>query len=259
MRIRTLLLIGMSCLALGACSKKKDKPATEQGAVPPPIQSSKPGACAGGGGKVNDKESAAFFPRTVADYCLDPNGETRSYGDKGSEPLDKICTELFDGKCEVYKSYGLKRVVTLRYIDGKGSSGSITVNLSRFGSREGAYGFYTKRVIADSDPAENAPPRLDAGGAAALGTGIAYVWRGEYVAEISYTNESEAPDEIKKGSDRLLPAFATAIGAKLPGDTALPPAAAALPGADQVIQGIVYDAKDVLGVAGTGPGAEGFV
>jgi hypothetical protein len=258
MRIRTPLFVGMSLSLFVACHSKKDKLAAEHGVAPPPIQSSKPGACLGGGGTVSDKVSAAFFPRTVAGYCIDPNGETRTYGASAKEGLDKVCTELFDGECEVYKSYGLKRVVTLRYIDGKGSPGTVTVNLSRFGSRDGAFGFYTKRVVADSDPAENAPSKLHAGGAAALGTGIAYVWRGEYVAEISYVNENEAPDQVKKSSDSLLPSFAKQLGDKLPGDKSLPPAAFALPSADRVSQGIAYDAKDVLGIKGAGPGAEGF-
>ncbi len=258
MKIRTSLLVGMSLLSLAACHSKKNKLAAEHGAAPPPIQSSRPGACASGGGTVSDKASAAFFPRTVAGYCIDPNGQTRTYGAKAKEGLDKVCTELFDGECEVYKSYGLKRVVTLRYIDGKGSPGTVTVNLSRFGSREGAYGFYTKRVVADSDPADNAPSKLVAGGAGALGTGIAYVWRGEYVAEISYVNENEAPDQVKKSSDRLLPPFAKEIGDKLPGDKALPQAAAALPVEQRVSQGIRFDFKDVLGIQGAGPGAEGF-
>lgn len=258
MRIRSFLLVGMSLLSLVACHDKKDRLAGEHGSAPPPIQSSRPGACSGGGGKVTDAESAAFFPRVAAGYCVDPNGTTRSYGDKASEGLDKVCTELFDGECEVYKSYGLKRVVTLRYIDGAGSPGAITVNLSRFANRQGAFGFYTKRVIADSDPADNAPSKLAAGGAGALGTGIAYVWRGEYVAEISYVNENEAPEQTKTSSDRLLPRIAKRIGDKLPGDKSLPPAAQALPSPDRVSQGILFDARDVLAVSGVGPGAEGF-
>ncbi len=257
-RIRAALLVGASLSLAVGCHSKKEQLAAEHGAAPPPVQSSKPGACRGGGGKVSDPVSAAFFPRTVAGYCIDPNGETRTYGAKAKEGLDKVCTELFDGECEVYKRYGLKRVVTLRYVDGQGSAGTVTVNLSRFGSRGGAFGFYTKRVVADSDPAENAPSKLDAGGAAALGTGIAYVWRGEYVAEISYVNENEAPDQTKKSSDRLLPPFAKQIGEQLPGDKSLPPAAAALPTADRVSQGIQFDSQDVLDVQGVGAGAEGF-
>src|SRR5690606_30725455 len=149
---------------------------TDRGAAPPPIASTQPGACSGGGGTVTDKVSAGFFPRTSGAYCVDPNGEVRAYGESASGTLDEVCTQLFDGECEVYKGFGLKRVVTLRYVDGKGSPASINVNLSRFADREGAYGFFTKRVVGDSDPVEATTQKLEAGGAGALGSGIAYVW-----------------------------------------------------------------------------------
>ena len=64
----------------------------------------------------------------------------------------------------------MNAVFGLRYIDGKGSPGAVNVNLSRFASVEGAYGFFTKRVVADADPAETVPAALDAGGAGALGS-----------------------------------------------------------------------------------------
>ena len=251
---RAVTLAALVCSA-SSCQKER---APERGAPPPPIASSKPGACASGGGTVKDTQSAAFFPRTAADYCLDPNGEARAFGESAPNSLDAVCTELFDGECEVYKSYGLRRVVTLRYIDGKGSPGAVNVNLSRFASPEGAYGFFTKRVVADADPAESVPASLDAGGAGALGSGIAYVWRADMVAELSYTNELEPPDQLKASAQRALPPIAQAMGAALPGDAHLPKAVGLLPSAHRLPMGISYAAKDVLGIAGTGPGALGF-
>ncbi len=253
-RLAPLMLTSLSLLY--SCDKKDDL--KEQGAVPPPIESSKPGACAQGGGDVKDKVTAKFFPRQAGSYCVDPNGETRSYGKDASGTLETVCTEQFDGECEVYKSYGLDRVVTLRYIDGKGSSGSVSVNLSRFESPEGAYGFFTKRVVADSDPLDNAPKPLNAGAAGALGTGVSYVWRGNYVAELSYVNELESPDQLAKSSAEILPPIARALGAALPGKEAMLPAVAALPSADQIDLGVSYEFGDVLHIAGTGPGAVGF-
>ena len=250
----------LTCAALGwsalSCSKK-DVP-VDRGAAPPPIQSSKPGACASGGGTVKDSASAAFFPRVAADYCVDPNSEARAFGDNAQNSLDAVCTELFDGECEVYKSFGLRRVVTLRYIDGKGSPGAVNVNLSRFASAEGAYGFFTKRVVADADPAETVPAALDAGGAGALGSGIAYVWRADMVAELSYTNELEPPDQLKASATKALPPIAQAMGAALPGDAHLPKAVSLLPSEHRLPMGLSYAAKDVLGIGGTGPGALGF-
>jgi hypothetical protein len=244
-------------IASGAIACQKDR-TVDHGAPPPPIASSKPGACASGGGTVKDSVSAAFFPRSAADYCLDPNGEARAFGENAPNSLDAVCTELFDGECEVYKSFGLRRVVTLRYIDGKGSPGAVNVNLSRFASIEGAYGFFTKRVVADADPAETAPAALDAGGAGALGSGIAYVWRADMVAELSYTNELEPPDQLRASATRVLPPIAKAMGEALPGDKQLPKAVSVLPSEHRLPMGLSYAAKDVLGIGGTGPGAVGF-
>lgn len=243
-------------VAVCACKKKEAEP--ERGAAPPPVASSKPGACASGGGTASDPVSGAFFARTAGNYCIDPNGETRSYGENAAGSLDKVCTELFDGECEVYKSFGLKRVVTLRYIDGQGSPGAINVNLSRFADKGSAYGFFTKRVVADADPLQTTTSPLDAGGASALGTGIAYVWRGDYVAELSYTNDIESPDEIKQSSRTALPPLARELGEKLPGDKSLPDAASLLPTDHRIKLGVTYEPKDVLDIGGTGAGALGY-
>lgn len=243
-------------LAAGAC--KKSHTADERGAAPPPIASSQAGACASGGGTVADPVTSTFFPRAAGDYCVDPHGEARAFGKEASGSLDQVCTELFDGECEVYKAYGLERVVTLKYVDGKGSPGTVSVSLSRFATREGAFGFFTKRVVADTDPEEITLTKLDLPGAGALGSGIAYVWRGVHVAELSYTNEVEPPDQLKSTGKRVLPPLATALAVKLPGDTALPVAALALPAADRYPFGLSYAFDDVLGLTGVGAGAVGF-
>lgn len=253
-RIAFLLL---TSAAFTGCNK--DNSSAGQGSAPPPVESApKPGACAAGGGQVNDPASAAFFPRQAAGYCLDPNGETRVFGEGGKLSMDAICTEAFDGECEVYKGFGLKRVVQLRYIDGAGTPGSVEIYLSQFGTADGAYGMFTKRVIADGDPVESAPRKLEAGGAAALGTGRSYIWKGPYLVEVQYANEQETPAQMKASSERLLVPIGTEIGQKLPGAPSLPPAAARLPTDKLVPLGILYSPKDVLGIDGAGAGATGF-
>src|SRR5262245_42596713 len=256
-RLSPALLMAVAYIGIAGCNK--DSATASQGSAPPPIESaSKPGACSAGGGQVSDPATAPFFPRQSAGYCVDPNGETRVFGEGGKLGMDAICTEAFDGECEVYKSFGLKRVVQLRYVDGAGSPGSVEIYLSQFGSSDGAYAMFTKRVIADSDPLEAAPRKLEAGGAGAIGTGRAYVWKGPYLAEIQYANEQETPAQMKASSERLIVPIGTEIGKKLPGVPALPAAAAKLPPDKMVSMGILYAPKDVLGVDGAGAGATGF-
>jgi hypothetical protein len=250
------LALALSWTLLAACSKKEEK--LEQGSAPPPVVSSKPGACTSGGGSVSDAVSSAYFPKLAAGYCLDPNGDARTYGEAAKGTLETVCTELLDGECEVYKSYGLKRVVTLRYVDGAGSPGSVNVTTSRFANAEGAYAFFTKRVIADGDPADGAPKEIAAGAVGAMGTGIAYVWRGDLVAELSYSNETETPEQIKASSAKVLPELARQIGDHLPGEVNPLPAVRLLPQERLVPMGISYTHRDALGVAGLGAGAIGY-
>lgn len=255
LRRRFAALVCLTSLFAG-CSKQDSR--VEQGSAPPPVASSKPGACASGGGTVSDTVSSGFFPRVAGSYCIDPNGDARTYGEGAKGTLETVCTELLDGECEVYKNYGLKRVVTLRYVDGAGSPGTVNVIASRFASAEGAYAFFTKRVIADGDPADGTPKEIVAGARGALGTGIAYVWRGEIVAELSYSNELETPEQIKATSARVLPELARQIGEHLPGDASQLPAVRLLPQEQLVPMGISYAHRDALGVSGLGSGAVGY-
>jgi hypothetical protein len=252
---------------LGPLGCDKDKSDATPGAAPPPPAASgtaKAGACADGGGTDSDATSAPFFPRILkvgsVDYCLDPQGEVRAFGEKAKLTLEDVCTSAVDGECEVYKRYGLKRFVSLRYIDGSGAGGSVEIYLSQYNDAAGAYGMFTKRVVADGDPADPSAPRfLDAGGAGAIGTGRAYAWRSDELAELQYINENESPAQLAKSSEAVLAPLAKQIGAKIPGPLDKPPSVAALPIAHLVgPNAYTFYPKDALGVAGAGAGGVGF-
>lgn len=242
-------------------SKAKPEPTGASSAALTPSASA--GAVAKGGavcttpGELTDSVSAPFFPKSLGGYCLDPQGEVKTYGEKAKLTMDQVCTSAFDGECEVYKRFGLKRVVSLRYVDGEGKGSAVEVIVSEFAD-PGAYGMFTFRVGA-GDPADPATPKpLQAGAAGAIGTGRAYVWRGSHVVELQYTNENESQDELTKSSAPILTALGKEIGQRLPGALALPPAAQALPTEKLVPNGIAFQPKDVLGFNGVGPAALGF-
>jgi len=253
LRTSSLSLVAIG-LALVSCKSRGE----EQGAAPPPAPTAVAGLCGGGGGAISDSASAPFFERKLGDWCVDPNGAVRSYGEAAAGSLDQACTELFDGECEVYKGYGLDRVVTLRYVAGNGSTAAVSVNLSRFATPTGAYGFFTRRVLGDSDPKEVSSKPLEVAGVAAQGTGIVYLWRGRYVAELSYTNDQESPEQLASSSQSAIPALARSLAERLPGDRALPKAAAALPGQGLLPLGTSVQLDRLFGVEGTGPGATGY-
>jgi hypothetical protein len=249
------LLAAVTLLLLASACTKSEEARREP---PPPPATGRPAACAAGGGRIADATSAPFFPRAAGGFCLDPNGGDKTFGDGAPLPIDHIC-DLFDGECEVYKGYGVRRVVEARYVDGGGTPATVDVHLSRFGTTEGAYAMFTRRVVGDGDPADESTPRpIDGGGAAALGLGNAYLWRGLYLVELTYSNETAAEAAIKAAGERLLPPLVKEMGAQIPGETALPAAAAALPKAGLLPLGVRFVTKDLLGVDGVGPGAFGY-
>ena len=260
LRPRTL---SVALVVLGGLLTQCEKP--DEGAhgapPPPPVASATPGACSGGGGVVADPVSASFFPRTLDSYCVDPHGEVRTYGEQGKLDMDAVCTTAFDGECAVYNRFGLKRLVSLRYVDGAGGGGTVDVYLSRFADVSGAYGMYTKRVVADADPAEPTTPKVlsvGAGAAGAIGTGRAYVWKDHYLAELQYNNEQETPEALTRSSARILAALGQGIGKGLPGPSDLPVSIQALPAEHRLPNGLELVPKDALGVDKLGPLAVGY-
>jgi hypothetical protein len=247
--------VAVSATFVAACSRPEEP---HRGPPPPSSSIAKPAVCADGGGKVDDKTTAAFFPRVVAGFCVDPNGGDKACGEGTSVPIDHIC-DLFDGECEIYKGYGVRHVVQVRYIDSAGTSAAVEVYLSKFGSTEGAFAMFTRRVVGDADPADESTPRaLDAGGMAALGLGNAYVWRGPYLAELTYNNDAASEAVIKSTGEKLLPPIARELGTRLPGDTTPPASAAALPRENRLPLGVRLVTKDLLDIDGVGEGAFGY-
>jgi hypothetical protein len=256
-RLFVVLALGFAGSALGCKDEAKNLPPP-----PPATASSAAGAdlCADGGGHDTDAISAPFMPRSAGGYCIDAQNEPKTYGDKGKLTMDEVCTTALDGECEVYKRFGLDRVVSLRYVDGSGAPNSVEVNVSRFATADGAYAMFTKRVIADGDPARATVKPLAAGAAGATSSSNAYVWRGQYLAELTFVTEDTkmTPQQMAKANDTATGAIAKDIGGKLPGGTQVPPAAALLPSAGQIPLGVAYYPKDALGLADIGPVALGY-
>lgn len=238
-----------------------DEPAPAGRPVPSPTASpsttSHASPCAGKP-KLADPANAKYLPPTVGPFCLDPTGGDRAYGERSKESIEGLCA-VIDGDCEIYRQHGVRRVVEIRYVHGQGSPATIDLYLSKFASRDKAYAMFTRRVVGDGDPAHpDAHRPVSAGGAAALGIGNAYVWRGQFLAEMTLSDETASTKALRKRADELLPKLVGAIGEKLPGSRDLPPSAAALPQADMLPLGVRFVTDGVLGIADSGPGAVGY-
>jgi hypothetical protein len=136
----------------------------------------------------------------------------------------------------------------------------VEVNLSRFTTADGAYAMFTYRVVADGDPARATVKPMTAGALAATSSSNAYVWRGQYLVELTFVTENTkmTPAQMAQANDQTTGAIARDIGGKLPGPTSLLPSAAALPEPSRIQLGIAYQPKNALGFTGIGPIAVGY-
>jgi len=253
------VLVPLAVLA-DACDRREEARGGSAPPPPPATASAARDVCAGGGGQDTDSISSPLVPRAAGGYCLDPQGEPKTYGEQGKLSMDEVCTTAFDGECEVYKRFDLDRVVVLRYVDGTGGPNSVEVNLSRFKTPDGAYAMFTKRVVADGDPARATVKPLAAGASGAASSSNAYLWRGRYLAELTFVTEDTkmTPEAMARANEQSTGAIAKDIGARLPGPPDLPPAAAALPTASRIPLGVAYYPKNALGLSAVGPVAVGY-
>lgn len=216
--MRNALTLGMSLLCLTACKKDAPPPPPQAAAKVEPLSAPPPAAtgvsCKDAKAPA-DAEAALLFPVAVAGYCLDPKVEPKTFGKDGKYSMDEVCTNAFDGECEVYKSFGLERVVQVAYANEKNAA-ALDIIVSRYKTTEGAFGFYSKRTLAEGDPTESKMRGLEAGVFGAAGTGKAYTVGNRYVVELTYNSEDESPEQIAASSAPVLAALAKAIGAKFP-------------------------------------------
>ncbi len=250
-------------LAICAQCDGCDKDGGKQGTAPPGFGEASSSVapatdvCASGGGQNEDAVSAPFFPRVLGGWCLDPHGDAKTFGEKGKLGINQLCDTALDGGCEEYKRMGVTRSVILHYVEGKGQ-GSVEVFLSQFAG-DGAYAIMTARLVGEVDPTDPSMPHSITvpgnGAVGALGTGKAYAWRGAYFLELTYSNDNQTPEQLKKASDEILPKLASAIAEKLPDGPGVPESARLLPVKNRVPLGIVYDPKAVLGMTNVGAGA----
>jgi hypothetical protein len=228
-----------------------------EGQAPPPAVAPLPSVCASAPTIFHVEDLDQVLKPVVDTLCMDPNTPPRMYGEESSNSMDLICTELFNGECELYKSYGLRRVTTLRYVRNDGSLASVHAVVSRFGGPEGALSFYARRVLSNQDPKDITLRAIEPIEGSALGTGVAYFWLGPFVVELTYTNEQETPAEVKASSQDLLSKLVKARGSGLV-TWGLPSAAQVLPTRGRLPFGIAFEPRDGFGVSGLGPVATGY-
>jgi hypothetical protein len=99
-----------------------------------------------------------------------------------------------------------------------------------------------------------------AGSAGATSSSNAYVWRGQYLVELTFVTEDTkmSPSEMARANEQSTGAIAKDMGDRLPGPTGALPGAAVLPVPARLPLGIAYYPKDALGFTAIGPAAVGY-
>lgn len=203
---------------------------------------------------MSDVAVAAWFPRTLGSYCIDPNADQRAFGANAALPLGDAAALLALDPDELERSE-VTSVVAVKYVEDAAEPGRLVASVLRFSSAEAAYGFFTERLARGADAGRPAYTAFDAGAAAVLGDTVAYVVRALAVARLEFTNPRLPPARLVEAARPVLTALARDIGARLPGPATLPPAARLLPAAKRVPLSLRYFARDLVGFDGVGPGA----
>lgn len=242
MALRRVALAALVFVTGIACKEEKQGTAPPQGTPPPSVAS---GPAAGGSGSaapakslceanevgVSDAKLAALLPATLDGFCIRKADQIQSFGEGSGKKIEDV-SDVIDGQGEIYAhNYFAKRYDRVHYVDARGNGAEVEVNVSTFDKPENAYALFTYQVVANKDPDPEAakaqqrtPPRpIAGGGAAALGKGNAYLWRGNYLVELTYSPDPSKPEgEAIAAADAILTKMVQAIGDKIVGATEPP-------------------------------------
>lgn len=217
------MVVGLIVALSAACGDRSD--VEKDVAPPPPPPAKKAEGCTREA--IDDPQTKAFFPSRLEGFCLDADGG-KAIGEGTKQKLENL-SDFFDGEAEVYHQHKVTRVTQLKYVT-EASPAAIDILVSKFDSAESAFAMFTMRVVSDGDPADDATAKpTPGGGAAALGVGNVYLWKGEWLLEIVYSNDTATPAAITKEANAVLPAFAKAIGEKVTGEPGWPALMKGLP------------------------------
>ncbi|HWP07768.1 MAG TPA: DUF6599 family protein [Polyangiaceae bacterium] len=251
--LRAVSAIALTLLATSSgCRRIEPRPRPRPSASAPlPTARS---ICAGGGGTVTDARFASWFPQTSGGYCVDPNADQRVFGGQAPLPLADAA-ELLALESAKLERLGLVEVIALTYVEDKDDPSRVAASVLRFGSPEGAYGFFGERIADAAEAGHPAFHPLAAGADAALGDTTALVVRAATVLRLDFTSRGLAPERQSAAAVPVLTGLAQAIAERLPGEAKLPPAARLLPERGRRALSRRFDALDLLEFDGVGPGA----
>lgn len=198
---------------------------------------------------------AAFLPRDVPGFCLDPHASVRAFDAATPGGVERGVERLL-GAGGSDAAAGRDQVLALRYLARDGG-GAADVVVSRFEDAGLAYAHFSERLLGDGDPARLTATGLDSDGVAVLDAPYALAWRGRHVLWSRHVNVELPPSEEREAAARLLPGLVRALVRAIPPDEGLPSALRRLPETARLPLAMRWSRGDALGVPGLGRGAVG--
>lgn len=250
--MRAALLVGLTLAVLG-CRRAEGGRKAPESARPGPSASSSAAESLEAEPRQPDPE-AARFPAQAGELALDAHTDPVSFGGTDQPPVSAACS-LLATDCAKLERLGLRKVLRVSYVGVPASPMRVVVTLLRFESAESAYAHFTGRIGEAAEAGKPVFSALALPGAAVLGDTTLLLWKAEQFLEFAFSNERLPPGESSARATEHLPPLARAIGARLPGEESLPPAARLLPVAGQEPLSIRYDRFDLAELPGLGPGA----
>ena len=253
LRTIQLVLFSLPSILFVGCDGKSQE--ALQSEPPPLTQRLQPIRCAAGEPVAGVKGLSA-----QTKHCVAQNADIARYGLGSRQPLGDVCTQLFNGECELYKSFGLRGVTTAQIVPEAGGEYFVQLTVSQFQDSIGAFGFYSHRLLGDEHPRHITVESLKVDGRGALGLGIAYLFRGQMVWELTYLSDSETPTQVKNNSPGVLAKLTQSIARAAVGVTAPPHSVGRLeeePGLWPL--GVKFEAEGIWDLPGAGKGSVAYI
>ena len=197
------------------------------------------------------------LPEESGEYRLDRCAPPVSYGELGSESLERACERVLGPGCRADERARLRRVVRFQYLSRAAAPDQVDGILSRFEDAQSAYAHFTRVVLGESDPALQLATPLDAGNLVQRGDSL-FAWRGRALLWLRQADEGATAAQREQQALAGLPRLARAVLAELGDPDELPPAVQQLPQLGRIPLGVRLRLDEAFGVPGLGPSAQGY-
>jgi hypothetical protein len=249
-----LVLLGMTSGALVfGCESTERKEPVVSASFPAEVPRS---LC--DGALLQTDELLKALPQRVGPLCSDPHSSPRVAGASDAANLEDTCRDWLAESCNELVEHGVMRIAEQHYVDGTGGPESLRATVFRFRRPEGAYAYFTSRLLGVTHPSRLAARSLDGVPSGVVQGERASILHGPTVVELVFASPRLTQEQLREGAVPLFETIGREVSAALPDTNLVPDSVALLPLLERIPFGLRYVESDALGIEGAGPGAFGY-